>query len=363
MRIAIDGHTLEIDKWSGKEQYLFSLLKSLLKLKTADKFLLYLRHPVPAIKNLNFSNLIIRQKKLPTPLWHFWALFDFKKTQAEKLLAPCSYLISAINFLIPEIIVIHDLTSFLKESRNTHKLSLKIKEYLSLYLSCLKTETIISLSENTKKDITRIFKINPAKIKTIYQGHRFSREIATRKEKPNPIIISVGTIEPRKNIPTIIKAFELLKARRTDVPWKLLIIGKIGWKAEESVLAIKKSLYADDIELRGYIDNQELSVIYSSSLCLVYPSLYEGFGLPPLEAMFFGCPAIVSDNSSLPEVVGESGLKVACLDYQKISKIIESLWDNPDLRKKIEISGNEQAKKFNWDVAAEKTINAIKNKN
>lgn len=361
MKIAIDGHTLEVENWSGKEQLLFSLLEELTKKNSEDQFLLYLRQPVEKTKKLiSGNNLEIRQKNLPTPLWHFWALLDIKIKKVDRLFAPCAYLISALNIFTPSIIMIHDLTAFLKISRSTHKYSLKVREWMFTYLACARARTIISVSQNTKKDIMRIFKIKNNKIITIYPGHRFPIIKKDYRNDVAPVIISVGTIEPRKNIETIVKSFETLKNNFPKIPWKLIIIGKIGWKSEKIIEIIKNSKNFSDIDMRGYVSNEDLIKIYQSSLCLVYPSIYEGFGLPPLEAMSLGCPVIVSDNSSLPEVVGEAGFKVNCFDNKKIAEITNNLWENDNLRKKIEEAGYKQSLKFNWDLASTNIIKALK---
>lgn len=361
MKIAIDGHTLEVENWSGKEQLLFSLLEELAKKNSKDLFILYLRKSVKKTEKLTSAgNLEIRQKNLPTPIWHFWALLDIKRRKIDRLFAPCAYLISALNIFTPSIIMIHDLTAFLKISRSTHKYSLKIREWLFTYLACVRARTIISVSQNTKKDLTKVFKIRNKKIITIYPGHRFPIIKKNGGDDIKPVIISVGTIEPRKNIETIVKSFEILKNNFSEIPWKLIIIGKIGWKSDNIIETIKNSKNFQDIEMKGYVSNEELIKIYQTSLCLIYPSIYEGFGLPPLEAMSLGCPVIVSDNSSLPEVVEDAGLKVNCFDNKKIAEMVNMLWNDIDLRKKLEETGYNQSLKFNWNLASDNILNAIK---
>jgi len=357
MKIAIDGHTLEVENWSGKEQYLINLLQSLSEEPKEHLYYLYLRKSIDKPGWLEQSpNFIIRQKNLPTPIWHFWFLTDMARNKIDRLFAPCAYLISSLSLFVPSVIVIHDLTAFLKISRSTHKISLRIKEWLFTYFSCIRAKNIISVSENTKRDIIKIFKIRPEKITVIYLGHRFQI-----KEKPEqlhiePIILSVGTIEPRKNIPTIVKVLECLVSDYPQIPWRLKIIGKIGWKSEGIMENLNKLKNAKEIEILGYVTNEELLLIYQQSLCLLYPSIYEGFGLPPLEAMSLGCPVIIADNSSLPEVIGSAGFKTNCFDYRKMEQLVYNLWQDSVLRKKCELAGYEQAKKFNWKKTAEQTI-------
>lgn len=355
MNIAIEAHTLEIESWSGKEQYLFSLLQNLPQ--DENKYFIYLRRSVKKVSDLSVirQNIFIKNKKLPTPLWQIWALCNMKLNHVNRVLAPCSYLLSAINPFFKMTIIIHDLMAFLNISKNTHKISLRLKEWFTVYISCKLSHSIIAISENTKSDLIREFKIKKDKINVVHQGIRFSVNKNTELSKSEQIL-SVGTIEARKNIETIVLAFEELKKNHSNINWKLKIVGKIGWKMEKILDTINNSKFKEDIKMLGYLSDEDLKKTYKESLCLVYPSIYEGFGLPPLEAMSQGCPVIVSNSSSLPEVVDSAGILINTMDYKSIANNILDIYNNDSLRESLKNKGYEQAAKFSWQKAAREIV-------
>lgn len=357
MRLAIDIHALETENWAGKEQYLFQLIKSLDKQPGVEIFL-YSRQKIGRIQDILSDRSQLVAKKLPTPLWQFWLLKELRRKKIDHFLAPCTYLASALNLHLPQTVIIHDLSTLLPATRKTHPLISQLKEKLIISLALRNSRNIIAISENTKKDLIKYFPSQAGKVEVIYQGLRFP--LADGGQKKEPVILSVGTIEPRKNIPLVVKAFEEIKEARPDINWRLVIIGKIGWKAEALLKTVKESPASSSITLAGYVTDQALLEYYQRSLCLVYPSIYEGFGLPPLEAMASGCPVIVPRHSSLPEVTGEAGIFFD--SEQEISVNIFKLLSEPNWREGIIAKGFAQAKKFNWDKAAAEIVSLL-NKN
>lgn len=357
IKLAIDAHTLESKDWAGKEQYVFELIKALNK-KDKLELVIYGRRDISYLRKDLGNNLVFKNKNFRTPFWQFWLLRELKKDEIDQVLIPCTYLFSALNFFTPQIIVVHDLTSFLSKTRKTHKFSSIFKEKLTMFLSIRNSKKIITMSDNTSRDLIERFSFSKKKVRRIYPGFRLrgmeEQKVTFLKE---PIILSVGTIEPRKNTVAIVEAFEKLKKERPEIPWKLVIIGKVGWKSENILERINSSSYIRDIEIKGYVDDGVLEEYYKKSLCLVYPSLYEGFGSPPLEAMGYGCPVIVSQNSSLPEVVGEAGLFFN--KDNDIADIIVKLRDDEGERNLRIEKGLEQVKKFNWENISEEIINFI----
>ena len=163
----------------------------------------------------------------------------------------------------------------------------------------------------------------------------------------------MGTIEPRKNLSFLIKVFEYLKSKYS-IPHHLYLIGKKGWKSESFFEILKKSPYSQDIILEGFLSDEELSAYYTQADCFVFPTLYEGFGLPILEAMQYGCPVVASNNSSLPEVVGEGGVLADETSVEKFAEAIDKIISNADQFKKAAL---EQVTQFSWVKCARETLN------
>ncbi len=169
------------------------------------------------------------------------------------------------------------------------------------------------------------------------------------------MILHVGTIEPRKNIARLIRAFAHAK-RTARLPHKLVLVGARGWKYTEVDEAIEQPKIAHDVIFPGYVPQEELPSWYQAAELFVYPSIYEGFGLPPLDAMASGVPVITSNASSLPEVVGGAAIQVAPDDEQAIADaMMRALSDKP-LREEMRARGIAQAKKFSWEHAAQETV-------
>ena len=209
---------------------------------------------------------------------------------------------------------------------------------------------IITISEHSKKDILEIFNIRPDKIYITYPPITL-RTYPTNEEKISiflkkydlvfhKYILFVGAIEPRKNIGKLIDAYSMID---TDMP--LIIVGKRAWLWEDEI----SGRNLEGVRLLEYVSTEGLGYLYSSAYCFVFPSLYEGFGLPPLEAMTFGCPVITSKLSSLPEVCGDAALYANPYDVYDIKEKIEDLLGNLQLRDKLSKAGQERAKLFSME--------------
>ncbi|OPH09313.1 glycosyltransferase family 4 protein [Cylindrospermopsis raciborskii] len=224
------------------------------------------------------------------------------------------------------------------------------------------SDTILAVSENTKKDILHCFDIHPDKINVTYQpivdnSHLVKNnegEIILKKYKlkPQKYILFVGTIEPKKNIGRLIDAYIGLN---TDM--QLVIVGKKGWLWENEIGKLEALLgkgFSRKIRLLEYVERKDLMYLYNGAFCFVFPSLYEGFGLPPLEAMSFGCPVITSNVSSLPEVCGNAALYVDPYSSTSIREAIEKLTNNSQLRNDLICAGKERVNMFSMENYAQK---------
>ena len=229
-----------------------------------------------------------------------------------------------------------------------------------------KADKIIAVSESTKSDLINLYKINPDKIEVIYSGvgKQFSQiknnqkkiKLILRKYNlPHEFILYFGTIEPRKNLIGLIKAFEVLK----DKNCKLVIAGTKGWLYKDILKTAKESKKRKDIIFTGFIEESDKPYLYNLSKIFVYPSFFEGFGFPPLEAMACGIPTIVSSNSSLPEVVGNAALMINPMNIDELAWAMDILLSDENLRKKLIKDGLKQAQKFSWQKCAQKTLDIL----
>jgi glycosyltransferase involved in cell wall biosynthesis len=241
-----------------------------------------------------------------------------------------------------------------------------------------KADKIIAVSQSTKDDLVKIYGIEPEKIKVIYSGINsvFSTclpvgkvqysvsSISKIKKKynlPEKYILYLGTLEPRKNIIGLIKAFELFKKsyKLQATSYKLIIAGSKGWLYKDIFKAVQNSPAKDDIIFTGFIDDKDKSALYSLADLFVYPSFYEGFGFPPLEAMSSGTPVITSNFSSLPEAVGNAAITVNPYDLDELAKAIEMVLSDEKLRDILIERGYKRVKNFSWEKCAEETLEFI----
>jgi glycosyltransferase involved in cell wall biosynthesis len=218
---------------------------------------------------------------------------------------------------------------------------------------------IIAISDNTRRDIARLYGVPLDQIDLAYPGvdqtlgrrsnaevERFCRE----KSLPAKFLLFLGTLEPRKNLPMLIRAFAQMKQTCPDA--RLVLAGGIGWLADEIFDAVKLAGVEDRVIFAGFVAEAEKPLWYSAATAFVYPSIYEGFGLPPLEAMACGTPVIVSNASSLPEVVGEAGVLIDPNDERSWSAALSRVWNDTAYRAELTDRGVRQAKKFTWIESA-----------
>ena len=261
---------------------------------------------------------------------------------------------------LPTVVTVHDLSyvhyQFLSHSLHQFLYSQSVKKTLN---NC---QAIIADSEYTKKDVVQTFGVEENKINVIYLSADSDFKVLRLQEIDSAIakkygknfILYVGTIEPRKNIINLILAFEILKTKGLDT--KLVLVGKTGYKSGPIYQRINQSPFKEAIIIPGFVEKHELINLYNLACFFVYPSLYEGFGLPILEAMSCGCPVVTSNVSSMPEVVGKAGIKVDPYDIHKLARTMKDLFLNKDLRKKLIQEGFKQKEKYAWQKCAQKTL-------
>jgi glycosyltransferase involved in cell wall biosynthesis len=246
------------------------------------------------------------------------------------------------------------------------------RTYLSLFarLSCRKAARVITISQNTKRDVANYFGVDLNRIDAIPLGvtNTFKRlpdeDIAQFKRDHNigdQAAFYLGSIEPRKNLTRLIEAFAQLTHHSTTQPLnhstpQLFIGGSLGWKYDETLARIQSLGLAKQVQLMGRVAEDDLPKWYSACNAFVYPSLYEGFGLPVLEAMACGAPVITSNVTSLPEVVGDAGVIVEPTDTEALAAAMVRVLSHPALQAELRAKAMQRAAQFTWRRTAEQTV-------
>ncbi len=287
---------------------------------------------------------------LKTLLWHFFLLKKIKNKDFDLVINP-SFFPNVVGRVDNLIFTVHDL-SMIKYPQHT-KFGKGIYYKIFLPSTLKKSKKILADSLSTKKDLVEVFNTKKEKIKVFYpvldkifrkiNNQQLKNKIKKRYSLPDKFYLYVGTIEPRKNISGILKAFDLT-FEATRIP--LVIVGKKGWKNNKIRKAFDSLKNKDKVLFTGYMDREDLPVLYNLATIFVFPSFYEGFGFPPLEAMACGCPVITSKNSSLGEICGNSVIYVDPYNYSKISQKMIEMSSNKHLLNELISRGIKRSKKF-----------------
>lgn len=249
------------------------------------------------------------------------------------------------------VITIHDLIPFFY--KDMHPVSRAYYRFCSNI--CKKADKIITVSEYSKKDISKVLKIPKEKIEVIYNGIDHKRFYAKKAPKNKRFRIGfIGGLTKQKNVIALIKAFKELNDKDCE-----LFIGGKG-KEYDNLVNFVENNEIKNVNFLGYISDSKLPDFYRNLDVFIYPSLYEGFGLPPLEAMACGCPVICSNKYSLPEIIGDAGILVNPNDVRKILSSIKKVKNNKKIRENMKKKGIRQAKKFSWEKNAKETLEIYK---
>ena len=229
---------------------------------------------------------------------------------------------------------------------------------------------IITVSEFSKQDIVETYHIPEKKIVVTYNSIDESFKVIDDQERMNDIkrkyeidgdyILAVGNLQPRKNIPRLLEAYKRLRLENKNREEKLVIVGKKAWLYSDIFKKLEGFEYIQDVILTGYVPQEELPVLYNGAKLFVYPSLFEGFGLPVLEAMACGVPVVTSNVSSLPEVSGDAAILIDPYQVDEIGNGMYQLLNQPSLYEECSEKGLERAKQFSWRKTAEKTVDVYR---
>ena len=364
MRIIIDAQPL-LEPLAGIGRYTRSLLEALAEIDSDNTYFLYYgaslrqgRANLPHFDNPNFQNKLIRFSG---------KLFRFL-TEKVRLFPVGSFLgdydiYHGLNYYVPDlpfpsIVNIYDLSCVLFPHCFTRERLRDIRYKMNA--SVKRAEKIITGSEAAKADIVNLLNVAGDRIEVTPLGvDKLFRPVSDEKltplkkkyRLPERFILFVGTIEPRKNILRLVHAFH-----RLDRDISLVITGRKGWLFEEIFKEVKRLNLGERIIFLDFVSETDLPLLYNAASVFVYPSLYEGFGLPLLEAMACGAPVITSNKSSLPEIAGEAGILVNPEDAGEIREAIISVLDDDSMRQEMIRKGLERAKTFSWERCARETL-------
>ncbi len=220
---------------------------------------------------------------------------------------------------------------------------------------------IIAISNSTKADICRMFAIPREKVSVVHLGvdRSLYNENVVAARRPMKYILSVGTLQPRKNYALLIRAFGRV-CDSLNEPLELIIVGKQGWLWQDIIAEARRSKYRERIQFLGYVPLREMPGLYAGAELFAMPSLYEGFGIPPLEAMACGIPVLASDASSLPEVVGDAGLLLNPLDEASWVTAIREVLTDRTLRDQLRKRGLARSVQFTWEKTAKETFSVYR---
>jgi glycosyltransferase involved in cell wall biosynthesis len=313
---------------------------------------------IPGCDSISINNRI--GKKYNSLLWNQNIRWHIRELKDLDLIHNPGQFLTPTMRDVRSVVTIHDITPILFPD---YHFPFRVWSNRIFLPSVLKTsQTIITDSYHTKNDICSFYRIEPENIHVIHLAAdpgfcpRPDDMVASWREKyglMNPYLLYVGTIEPRKNIHTLIQAFSRIAHIFPDL--HLILAGGIGWNSKPIFAEIKRSIFAGRIRYLNYLPHEELPLLYNGALALVYPSWYEGFGFPPLEAMQCGVPVVSSNSSSLPEVIGQGGILVDPHDIQGFADAICRLITDDTYRKEHIRYNLERSHLFSWKKTAHKT--------
>jgi glycosyltransferase involved in cell wall biosynthesis len=344
---------------AGVGTYTYNLVKHILAADTQNKY--YLLHYQKSDDPIYSQNEIVYRhfKNLPIMFSDSWYLS--RSSQNFDLIhrhAPGGFL---FNINSKKIITVYDLFMY-----KTYSFNRKLKVYLARFFnkkSILEADAVITISKFSKQEIVNTFNIREDKVHVIYSGpgcvnpvpHNGEEILRNTYQLANNYILFVSTIEPRKNLLNLVKTFEILKDRY-HIDEDLVVIGRNGWDYQNTLNYIDASPWRRKIHLLGFVPDSDLGCFYRNASLFVYPSFMEGFGIPPLEAMTYGCPTLTTNTSSLPEVMQFPEMMFDPYNVEEIVDKCQRILTDPIARKDNIQKARVNTRRFSWQKSAEKMI-------
>jgi glycosyltransferase involved in cell wall biosynthesis len=362
MRIAVNTRLLLKGKLEGIGWYTNETLKRIVKSHPEHEFIFFFDRPYDPsfIFADNVTPVVFEPQARHPLLFYIWfemrIPFMLRKYKADLFLSTDGLM--SLKTKVPTCLVIHDLAfeHYPEHLKGSHKFY--FRKYSPLYAR--KAKRIVTVSQFSKEDIASRYHVAPEKIDVSYNGAHdnyrpltWEERVAIKEQYADgcEYFAYAGALHPRKNILNVLRAFVAFKKRQRS-NMKLVIVGRFAWKYEEIVKMREELPFKEDVKWVGYLDVDHLSKVIGAAYALVYASLFEGFGIPILEALQCNVPAIISNTSSMPEVGGKAALLVDPKDHTDIADKMQLLYKDEDLRSRLITAAPEQVAKFNWEKTA-----------
>jgi len=364
MRIAVNTRLFLKNRLEGIGWFAHETLSRMVRQHPEHEFIFFFDRPFHPdfVFEKNVTPVVLGPQARHPFLYLIWSEIRIpaalKKYRADVYLSPDG--LGSLTTKVPTCLVIHDLAylhfpDFIDRMHRWH-----YRRYLPRFAQ--KATRIVAVSEFTKQDIVRAYHVPAEKIDVVYNSaHTAYRELSPPEKEAvkeqytqgEEYFLFTGALHPRKNIINLLKAFVQFK-RRQRSNFKLVVVGRMAWQYKEIEEAKKKMPYKDDVIWTGYLDIEELRKITASAYALVFPSLFEGFGIPIVEAMACGVPVLVSQTSSMPEVGGDAALLFNPESPEDIAASMMQIYKDEHLRSKMVKAAHLRSQLFSWDISAEK---------
>ncbi len=363
MRIAVNTRFLLKGRLEGIGWFTDQVLQRLVAAHPEHEFVFFFDRPFDKafLYGPNVTPVVCQPPARHALLWYWWFEWSLpaalKKAQADVFLSPDGF--CSLRTKVPTVMVTHDVAHLHFPQEVPLHGRVFYNYYVPRYLQ--RSERVVTVSNFTKRDILKHYPVEADKVKVACNGCREvfqplapaeQQKVRQQYAAGQAYFFYLGAVHPRKNVHRLIEAFDRFK-QRTQSPVKLLIGGRFGWQTGVVKAAYDAAQFQKDITFLGYIPDEDLPRLTAAALALTYVSLFEGFGVPILEAMHCDVPVITSTVSSMPEVAGEAGYLVDPTIVDQIAIAMQELWEQPVLRQKLITAGQQQRQKFSWEKATE----------
>lgn len=359
--VGIDGSRLSVAQPTGTENYTAQIITHLARIAAPDTLRVYLRSAnVP-----EFLRDLSGVEPVPIPFPRFWTHWRLSQ---EVLRRPPDVLFVPAH-VVPlahprTVVTVHDLGYF--HHPESHPSAQRRMLDLTTRWSVHAARHIIAISDSTRRDLTGAYGVASSKITVIPHGtdppqsvnHSEIDDVRTRLGLTEPFVLTVGTIQPRKNLPRLVEAFN--HVAESGLPHRLVIAGKPGWLADRVMAAVAAADRHHRTLFVGYASPSDLRALYAAADAFALPSLYEGFGMPALDALAAGVPTLLADRSSLPEIGGDAALYVNPMDTAEMGRGLQRLLMDTGLRTRLKHAGPAQARRYSWENAARSTLDVLR---
>jgi len=376
MLIGIDASRSVAQERTGTENYSLNLIRHLLALESDHRYRLYFNRPPFIPPNFGGERggasalrpCDLRVMSFPRLWTHLRLSWEMARRPPDLLFVPAHVL--PIVHPDRSVVTVHDLGYLCYPE--AHRPLDRIYLDLSTRYNARAATHLIADSSATKRDLIQRYGTDPNKITVVYPGYDEATFQPVRDEEAieaikarygiaGDYILFVGTLQPRKNLIRLIEAFASVQGGKYASQLRLVIAGKKGWLYQEIFRRVEELDLRGTVLFPGYIAAGDLPILLSGARLFVFPSLYEGFGLPVLEALACGTPVVCSHTSSLPEVAGDAALLVDPLDVEGLAAALERVLGDEELRAELIERGFEQVRKFSWERCARETLNVLEN--